>query len=353
MPKAPDGYRALLHRGSRGSLWLADDHLLVIENTRFLLCIRETYRRLDFSNIRAILHAPSSRGAWLVVLFTLVILLGFTILGLSGIDSRPAQFFAASLVLPGLIGLIGHLLKGPTQSLTIQTTVRPWRIKPVTRKSHVTQVLAALEPLCHEAQKDIPRQVPDQGSPGDPATHSPPLAFLNTGSPAPTEGTHPLALPAWLCMIAFAAMMAGELIWNALPATLLMMGFAFAALVLLMIACTRGGGTLATGGRGVFIFALSMLGVSLAAGYGAAMTGIMQSTLRGNDSEMGSEMAIIRALAGFPDGSPQGMAIAGMAIAALTGVSGIAGLVATLHRNKLRRSSEQPLTPPPSSPTPP
>jgi uncharacterized integral membrane protein len=349
MPKAPEGYQPLLNRGTLGSLWLADDHLLVIETTRFLLTIRETYRRLDFTNIQAVLHTKSQRGTWLVVLFSCILCASLIILALAGFDSRPAQFAAGAMALPTLIALATHFIKGQTSALIIQTTVRPWRLKMVTRHSHVLQVLTALEPLCREAQKDIATKSPTP----DPAATSafrpfPPVPPPSADAPPSLAGAHPLAIPAWLCLLAFAAMMGGELIWNSMAATLLMIGFAAASFTLLMIAFTRGGGSLATGGRGVFLFGLSMLGASLVAGYAAAMAGVLQASIRGDESDFSAEEFALRALAQFPEGSPDGLSIAAMTIIALTGISAVTGLLAAARRNKLQRMSMEP-TPPPSA----
>jgi uncharacterized integral membrane protein len=344
MSKAPEGYQPLLNRGTRGSLWLADDHLLVIESTRFLLCLKETYRRLDFANIQAVLHAKSQRGTWLIALFSTFLISSLAILALAGFDSTSARFFSGAMALPSLVALVAHFIKGQTCSLTIQTTVRPWQLTMVTRRSHVLQILAALEPRCREAQQDISinSPTPDLSATSIPL---PPLVPVPDNSPPPMTGTHPAAIPAWLCLLAFATMMGGEMIWNSIAATLIMLGLATLSFVLLMIAFTRGGGTLATGGRGVFFCALSTLGISMLGGYAAAMTSMMQASIRGDSSELSSEVSMLRALSAFPEECPDAVSIAAMAIIALTGLSAAAGLLAAMHRNRLVRTSRESSTP--------
>ena len=71
MPKTIDHYQLLLSRGGRGSLWLGEDHLLMIEASSLLLCYKETYRRLDYANIQAILQGKSRRGMWQTILLVL------------------------------------------------------------------------------------------------------------------------------------------------------------------------------------------------------------------------------------------------------------------------------------------
>ena len=64
MAKKLEGYEPLLIRGGKGSLWLGDDHLLMIESQTLLLSYKEIYRRLDYKNIQAVVHGKSRRGAW-------------------------------------------------------------------------------------------------------------------------------------------------------------------------------------------------------------------------------------------------------------------------------------------------
>ena len=349
MPKAPEGYRPLLNRGTRGSLWLADDHLLVIESTRFLLCIRETYRRLDFHNIQAILHAKSQRGAWITGLCIAAFCIALVIIASSGFSPSPSWFFAGLFAVPALAALIGNLIMGETRSLIIQTTVHPWRLRMVTRRNHVLKILATLDPLCQAAQQQIALAIGAARTASTPSGTSttplpPPLA-----PPPPVQGVHPLALPAWLCFLAYACMMGGELIWNSFAATITMMALGAIAFILLMIAFTRGGGTLATGGRFVFSFAVTMIGVSIAAGYAAAMGVMMQSAFANDSSALGSETAMIRSIAEFPEGMPNSLVTVATFIVAITAASAICGIIASIRRMSLhRRSSPLPPAPSPS-----
>jgi len=348
MPKAPAGYRPLLHRGSRGSLWLADDHLLVIESTRFLLCIRETYRRLDFHNIQAILHAKSPRGTWITALCILFLCISLALLAWSASDDTPFALFSAALIgLPSLAALIAHLIMGETRSLAIQTTVHPWRLRMVTRRKHVQKILAALEHLCRSSQQEIALALGTTNPPASPTSLPPPLA-----PPAIAQNIHPLALPAWLCFLAYACMMGGELLWNSLAATIVMLALGSVFFTLLMIAFTRGKGTIAVGGRFVFSFSLIMLGISIVAGYAAGMGVMMKSAFTRQtpdlSSQLSTETAMIRAIAAFPDGLSHTLVTIAASIVALTIASALAGLIATFRLMKLQRDH----TPPPHAPTP-
>lgn len=330
MAKTIDGYDLLLKRGSRGSLWLADDHLLVIETSCFLLCYRETYRRLDYANIQAVTHCKSPRGVILHVVIGLLLAVWLTVLLTIGTDGGPGTLLAVVWGVISLGLLVIHWVKGPTCNLVVQTAVKPWRLRMVSRQKHADVVLAALESRCGEAQVDLagaPSEAPGEAAPA-----------VVDDSPR-VVGPHPVALPAWICLLAYAVMIAGEMMWNELPATLLMLVFSGAAFILLLMATNRGGGANAVGGRGWLLSGLGVLAIDVAAGYLIIFSTMMQGFAAGGAKPQ-QQVSMLKTLARMPEGSPDALVAGVYVLAAATAAVALGGMIAVLRRGRLYRSSQ-------------
>lgn len=120
--------------------YLADDHLLIVDGH-----YKETYKRLYYDDIEAILVCPTSTGTIFAVL---LILLGFLIalpIGFGNSDYLPLALIA---VLPALIA--GYILYGGGSALFgVQTAVQTVLINGVNnrrkaRKAH-TRLAAEIE----------------------------------------------------------------------------------------------------------------------------------------------------------------------------------------------------------------
>ncbi len=351
MAKKIPGHDLLLDRGSRGSLWLADDHLLVIETACFLLCYRETYRRLDYANIHAVMQAPTHRSTWQLI--GLLLMLAFfglmTLIGAAEDGVGPALVIFSPMALLSLVLLIVHLRMGPSATVSVLTAVRAWPLTMVTRRKQAEKVLAALSARCAEAQQ--PLAVP--ATPAAASAETPAPAGLETPAMSATppeikSATHPIALPAWLCILTFAVLIAGEAMWNAVPASILMMLFGFAGFTMLIIAFSRGGGVSGVGGRGLFTSALVSLGIDLVAGWIICMVGMMGDIVVGGNNPM-QPPSMLKGLAGFPSEVPSTGALVLFALALITAVPAMLGLLAVSRQHQLKRQSDASPTEPTAS----
>ena len=215
----------------------------------------------------------------------------------------------------------------------------------VTRRSHADKVMQALVPLCDKAQSGVEEQAAadaaaaaNAGVKPRPAPQAPAIAGVE-GKDVPIHG---LAVPAWVCLMIFAVMVAGELAWNAFGATLLMMGFGVAALVLLLICFGRGGGVRATGGRGVFTAAIVTMSLNVVIGYIIGLTGFFTnpeyyartSEFDNGPSQIDSQSYMFRQISEFPSGYPEGLAVFVGLLAFATGVTALMGLLAAAQQGK-------------------
>lgn len=143
------------HGRYAGSLWLGGDHLLVIENSGFILPFTESYRRIDYKNIQAITHARSKTG--LVYTVLLSVLLAFLIWGIAAnARNEPGlTVFFIILGVPVLLALITHLVLGPTCVCQVQTAVQILKLRPANRLRTAERLVALLEPLCRAHQADL------------------------------------------------------------------------------------------------------------------------------------------------------------------------------------------------------
>lgn len=245
MKKAFGDYRWLAGRGRyAGTLWLGGDHLLVIENSGFILPFRESYRRIDYKNIQAITYAPTKTGGALTTV--MVVLLAFLTWGiLTNLNDVPAaSIFFGALAAPVLIALIAHLARGATCACQLQTAVQVLKLRPVNRVRTARRVLDQLDTLCRAHQSALPAEPPA----------SPASAQVQVASPAMPPGvpTVPLPMslkPPWqgsrlattaLGVSAFAgAVGAGELFVQGMPYYLFDVVLSVASIVLIIAAAAR------------------------------------------------------------------------------------------------------------------
>lgn len=171
MKKAFGEYRWLAGRGRYGgSLWLGGDHLLVIEDSGFVLPFRETYRRIDYKNIQAISYAPTKTGLALTIFMT--VLLAFLAWGiLANMSDLPgAAIFFGILAVPIVIALIAHLARGATCACQLQTAVQVLKLRPINRIRIARRALAEIEPLCRAHQSGLALEPPTSHALAEAAT---------------------------------------------------------------------------------------------------------------------------------------------------------------------------------------
>ncbi|MCX7824787.1 MAG: hypothetical protein N2689_04445 [Verrucomicrobiae bacterium] len=144
MTTHPRNYKRLAGtRGGIHSLWLADDHLLLLSHHWF----SEEYRRFFFRDIQQI-SVAKTHGAMI-----LNIVLGLFILLLAGAIPLVEvwQGLGVWIALAALLGVF-NLLKGPSCVCELRTAVQTVRLKPLRRLRRAQKVLTRLRPLIEAAQ---------------------------------------------------------------------------------------------------------------------------------------------------------------------------------------------------------
>lgn len=282
MKKAFGEYRWLAGRGRYGgTLWLGGDHLLVIENSGFILPFRESYRRIDYRNIQAITYAPTKTGAALMVV--MAVLLAFLAWGiLANLNDVPAaSIFFGVLAAPVLIALIAHLARGATCACHLQTAVQVLKLRPVNRIRTARHVLAQLDPLCRAHQSGLPAEPPASLAAGQEAGPAMPPGAPTVPLPMsmkpPWQGSR-LATAA-LGVSAFAgAIGLGELFVQGVPYYLFDVVLSVASIVLIIAAAARIVRFRAPPALKSSIWGLVILNIiGLLVGYGLAMFSMFRS----------------------------------------------------------------------------
>jgi hypothetical protein len=133
--------------GSRFSLWLRPDHVLLVEANM----MTERYQRVWLRDLQGFLVRPSREAVWAVCVGAGLVLL-FGVIALVSAGSTAAVCWtltamSASVLLFGLISARTHHFYAVT---AVQRTEWP----NVARRRHVRKVLARLEPLVREAQRE-------------------------------------------------------------------------------------------------------------------------------------------------------------------------------------------------------
>jgi len=146
------------------SLWLADDHLVYVKGTGFLMPYLEEYKRFRLSDIQAITLARTSRfGKGLLYLTGLLFNAGLAALIFALSETlRPITVAAISFcVLGGLVFLallVRHLILGPTCVCDVQTSLTRERLRPLNRYHRTLQTIALIENLVQEKQAGLAGQ---------------------------------------------------------------------------------------------------------------------------------------------------------------------------------------------------
>lgn len=132
--------------GSRFSLWLGPDHVLLVEANM----VTERYQRVWLRDLQGFLVRPSKEARWAVGTGAGLVLL-FGALALAS-DEQAAVFWTL-LGLSTPVLLFG-LISARTHHFYAVTAVQRTEWPNVARRRHVRKVLARLEPLVREAQRE-------------------------------------------------------------------------------------------------------------------------------------------------------------------------------------------------------
>lgn len=157
------------------SLWLAEDHLVYVKGTGFLMPFLEEYKRFRLTDIQAITLARTSRwGKGFLYLLLALVCTAFLVLlfSLAG-AMRPLTVIAISVLgLGGLasLALLGrHLILGPTCVCDVQTSLTRERLRPLTRYHSTLQKIDRIESLIRAAQTGLTEEASSaEGAAGAP-----------------------------------------------------------------------------------------------------------------------------------------------------------------------------------------
>lgn len=136
--------------GSYSSLWLGNDHLLLVVSTGYT----DTYSRVQLRDIKGFFITGGARRIlcglpWAVVSFVAAWPFSFAL-----------AFGQTPVVSPiflsvGLVGLVWNHLLGPGCHVYVVTGVQTARLPALVRRRKAMKVLARLEPLINAAQADV------------------------------------------------------------------------------------------------------------------------------------------------------------------------------------------------------
>ena len=131
---------------SRGSLWLAADHLLYVESSGYT----EKYKRFYFRDIQSFTLQKTGEGAAVNFVLSIPIFL-FAVGGLLAQDSGLKIFL---FILAGLFGvfLLVNLLLGATCRCYLRTAVQMEQLPSLARVRKAHKIFARLHPLIAAAQ---------------------------------------------------------------------------------------------------------------------------------------------------------------------------------------------------------
>lgn len=176
-------------RSSR--LWLAADHILLVDSTS----ATQSLKRFYFRQIQGIQVGKTKRGLGLNIAFALLAALFLWFVTLVD-DPIGRGFLAAPAAAFGVLLLI-NWLRGPTAECVIQTAVQRETLPSLGRLRTARKVIAMLKPLIEQAQGSLTNEAAqnewrNQLLTGATAVASP-GAMLTTGRPVPAS--QPLANP--------------------------------------------------------------------------------------------------------------------------------------------------------------
>ncbi|MET0262205.1 MAG: hypothetical protein ABW223_04860 [Rariglobus sp.] len=171
MARQPKLYQKLVRRrggvGTYHSLWLASDHVLMVEANM----MTERYQRVWFRDVQGFFVQPSMQSRWV----TGIGLLFFVVFGGLALAGGPVSVALWGVAgLSGLVALYGFIF-ARTCRFHVLTAVQKTQWPNVARRRQVAKLLARLEPLIRDAQKadTVPPPMPQAATETESAVSAP------------------------------------------------------------------------------------------------------------------------------------------------------------------------------------
>jgi hypothetical protein len=164
MPKSPRIYTRLTRTagsvGSYKSLWLAADHLLMVNSTGY----NEEYARVQLRDIKGFFITDSGRRIWWSIFWGIVAFFSALFMGIA-LSEGETPVGSVILFTPAVIILVWNQLLGPSCKTYIVTGVQTAPLPSVVRRRKFRKILTRLEPLINAAQAGLVPAVPDTPAP--------------------------------------------------------------------------------------------------------------------------------------------------------------------------------------------
>ncbi len=134
--------------GGFRSLWLTDDHILLVQNNIF----NENYRRFYFQDIQAFTIVESKRRLWIAVANCIILVL--FLLSAFATDEEAIRWTTLLLSVAPLLFLAMNWLKGETSCCYIQTNVQNVQL-PMVRRRTTEKIIEELSPVILQDQASL------------------------------------------------------------------------------------------------------------------------------------------------------------------------------------------------------
>ncbi len=147
--------------GTYSSLWLADDHVMVVRSSGY----HESYARLQFSDMKGIFLTKTNRRMWWGIFWGILVAWSGIVL-ITALIGRTTPMFGVVLFAISAPSFIWNHLLGEGCRAFVMTGVQTAELPSLVRMKKGRQVVARLQPLILQAQADLlrPPPVPESGA---------------------------------------------------------------------------------------------------------------------------------------------------------------------------------------------
>lgn len=174
--------------GTYASLWLADDHVMVVRSSGY----HESYARLQLSDMKAIFLTKTDRRLWWGIFWGIIA-------GWSGIvlfitlQRGETPIASAIIFATGMSAYLWNHFLGEGCRAFVLTGVQTAELPSLVRMKKGRQVLARLQPLILQAQAELmpPPAVPSGGAEPPSVPSAPALAAEASAGRPDTVPSHP------------------------------------------------------------------------------------------------------------------------------------------------------------------
>ncbi|MDO8544317.1 MAG: hypothetical protein Q7S40_28080 [Opitutaceae bacterium] len=140
--------------GAYSSLWLTDDHMMVVVSTGY----SDLYSRVQLRDIKGFFITPGGRRLWWTVFWGVVTGIS-TLFLLNTLTLRGTPVIFGVFVGLGLGALWWNHLLGPGCHVYVVTGVQTARLPALVRRRKALRVIGRLRPLIEAAQSDLAAQL--------------------------------------------------------------------------------------------------------------------------------------------------------------------------------------------------